>query len=317
LRTPARLLLALLLGLIVSLAFAGVASADFLTPEDGGSPNADTIDDLYKMLLILGIIVFIGVEGALIYSMIKFRARKGAVPAQIRGNTRLEIGWTVGAALILVVIAVVTFIQLDDIRNAPESDPAGLELTANNAEIGETDTPVDRAVPPSGRSLKIKVNGQQYVWRYTYPDDDEDDLNNAFSYEEIVVPTDTTVTLEITAQDVAHSWWIPAMGGKFDAVPGHTNYTWLKVPGKLAGRTFRGQCAELCGRNHANMVAHLRAVTPEEYERWIAQRKREITTANRSAAQQREEQQAQGQEPDVEGETAPDDVPSEEQQESE
>ena len=296
-RTPARLLLALLLALIASLTLAGVASADFLTPEDGGSPNADTIDDLYKMLLILGTIVFIGVEGALIYSMIRFRARKGAVPAQIRGNTRLEIGWTVGAALILVVIAVVTFIQLDDIRDAPESDAAGLELTSNVA-IDDEDTPIDRAVPPSGKSLKILVNGQQYVWRYTYPDDDDDDLNNAFSYEEIVVPTDTTVTLEITAQDVAHSWWIPAMGGKFDAVPGHTNYTWLKVPGKLAGRVFRGQCAELCGRNHANMVAHLRALTPEDYQAWIERRKREIAAGNRAAAQQREQQQREGQEPD-------------------
>jgi cytochrome c oxidase subunit 2 len=150
------------------------------------------------------------------------------------------------------------------------------------------------------------------VWRYTYPDDDDDDLNNAFSYEEIVVPTDTTITLEITAQDVAHSWWIPAMGGKFDAVPGHTNYTWLKIPGRLAGRTFRGQCAELCGRNHANMVAHLRALSPDDYEAWVERRKREITAGNREAARQREEQQAEGQEPDAQTEQQ-----TEEQQEPE
>jgi cytochrome c oxidase subunit II len=298
LRLLVRLLLVLGLALIPSLALTGVASADFWSPESGGSPNADTIDDLYWMLFILATIVFIGVEGALIYSLVKFRARKGAVPAQIRGNTRLEIGWTVGAALILVVIAVVTFIQLDDIRSAPESDPAGLELTADNSNLEEVDTAIDTATPPSGRSLKIQVNGQQYVWRYTYPDGDRDQLNNAFSYEEIVVPTDTTVTLEITAQDVAHSWWIPKMGGKFDAIPGHTNYTWLKVPRKHAGKTFRGQCAELCGRNHANMVAHLRAVTPEQYEQFIARRKREIATANREAARQREEQLEQGQRPD-------------------
>ena len=298
-RTPARLLLVLALALIPSLALTGVASADFWSPEDGGSPNADTIDDLYWMLFLLATIVFIGVEGALIYSLFKFRARKGAVPAQIRGNTRLEIGWTVGAALILVVIAVVTFIQLDDVRNAPESDPQGLRLTANNSNLEEVDTAVDRAVPPSGRSLKIQVNGQQYLWRYTYPDDDRDQLNNAFSYEDLVLPVDTTVTLEITAQDVAHSWWIPELGGKFDAVPGHTNFTWVKIPGKLAGRTFRGQCAELCGRNHANMVAHVRAVTPQEYERFIAERKQDIATANREAARQRGEQEEQGQSPDT------------------
>jgi cytochrome c oxidase subunit 2 len=215
------------------------------------------------------------------------------VPAQIRGNTRLEIGWTVGAALILVIIAVVTFIQLDDIRNAPESGTNGLALTAD-VGFKETDTLSNAAVPPSGKSLRIQVNGQQYVWRYTYPDGDTDTLNNAFSYETLVVPTDTTVTLVIKAQDVAHSWWIPAMGGKFDAIPGHTNYTWLKVPGKLAGKTFRGQCAELCGRNHANMVANLKAVTPDEYQRYIEQRKQEISTANKEAARQRNEQSGEG-----------------------
>ena len=303
-RTPARLLLVLALALIPSLALTGVASADFWSPEDGGSPNADTIDDLYWILFLLATIVFIGVEGALIYSLFKYRARKGAVPAQIRGNTRLEIGWTVGAALILVVIAVVTFIQLDDVRNAPESDPQGLRLTANNSNLEEVDTAVDRATPPSGRSLKIQVNGQQYLWRYTYPDEDRDQLNNAFSYEDLVLPVDTTVTLEITAQDVAHSWWIPELGGKFDAIPGHTNFTWVKIPGKLAGRTFRGQCAELCGRNHANMVAHVRAVTPQEYERYIARRKQEIATANREAARQRGEQEEQGQSPDTTEEAA-------------
>ena len=76
-----------------------------------------------------------------------------------------------------------------------------------------------------------------------------------FSYQEMVVPVDTTVTLDINAQDVAHSWWIPKLGGKFDAIPGYTNHTWFKIPGKLAGQVFTGQCAELCGRNHANMTA--------------------------------------------------------------
>ena len=83
------------------------------------------------------------------------------------------------------------------------------------------------------------------------------------------MPTDTTVTLEIRAQDVAHSWWIPKLGGKFDAVPGYTNYTWFKIPSDTveAGTEFRGQCAELCGRNHANMIARRSARSrPQEYE---------------------------------------------------
>ena len=71
----------------------------------------------------------------------------------------------------------------------------------------------------------------------------------------MVVPVDTTVTLDITSQDVAHSWWIPKLGGKFDAIPGYTNKTWFKIPAKNAGTVYSGQCAELCGRNHANMRA--------------------------------------------------------------
>ena len=281
LRTPARILA---LALLCALVLPSVAFADFLTPEDGGSPNADSIDTLYKVVFAMAMVILIGVWATLLYSMIKFRARKGAVPAQIRGNTRLEIGWTVGAALILVVLSVVTFVMLDDIRNAPESGANGLQLQRSEDPEGVPDT---ESVPPSGKSLRIQVNGQQYVWRYTYAPDDNP-LDNVFSYETMVVPVDTTVTLEIKAQDVVHSWWIPALGGKFDAVPGHTNYTWFKIPADKAGTTFRGQCAELCGRNHANMYAHVRAVTPQEYEAWIARKEREIKAANDEAAKQRE-----------------------------
>jgi cytochrome c oxidase subunit 2 len=291
LRTSVRFLLpAALLAVVGTLLLAPTALADFLSPDDhSGSPNAEAIDRLYWILFALSCVVFLGVIGALVYSLIRFRARKGAVPAQIRGNTRLEIGWTVGAAVILVVIAIVTFTQLETIRQAPPTDQAaGLQLAAGPAP-GETGTPDDAAFPKDGRSLRIKVNGQQYLWRYTYPDDDQNNLNNAFDYDTMVVPTDTTVTLEITAQDVAHSWWIPALGGKFDAIPGHTNYTWFKIPGDRAGDEYRGQCAELCGRNHANMLAHVRVVTPQEYEDYIERRKSEISAANEEAADQRRE----------------------------
>jgi cytochrome c oxidase subunit II len=102
-----------------------------------------------------------------------------------------------------------------------------------------------------------------------------------------------TVILDITADDVAHSWWIPKLGGKFDAVPGYTNYTWFKIPSDEvdAGTEFTGNCAELCGRNHANMRATVRAVTPQEYERYIEERKVAIREANEAAAQQREQQE--------------------------
>jgi cytochrome c oxidase subunit 2 len=269
---------------VAVLALSGVAHADLLTPESGGSPNADRIDTLYKILLAIAAVIFFGVEGILIYCCIKFRARKGAVAAQIRGNTRLEIGWTVGAAVILVFIATVTFLMLPGIRTPENSGPNGLNLaSADNTVLAASS---ERRLPPNGKSLNIEVNGQQYVWRYSYPDGDTNQLNNVFAYEEMVVPTDTTVTLDIVAQDVAHSWWIPKLGGKKDAIPGYTNHTWFKIskPG-----VYDGQCAELCGRNHANMVARVRAVTPDRFQAWYAGQKRNIEAANKAAQAQRKQ----------------------------
>jgi cytochrome c oxidase subunit 2 len=283
-RRPRRLAFAVLLALAVPLVLSGTALASAVVPESGGSPNADDISTLYKLILAVAIVIFVGVEGALFYSLFKFRARKGAVAAQIRGNTRLEVGWTVGAALILVVLAVFTFAKLGDIRNPPNSGPAGLQL-ADGALVASGP---GKRLPPNGKSLNICVNGQQYIWRFTYANDCSNaPLSSPFAYQEMVVPVDTTVTLDINAQDVAHSWWVPKLGGKFDAVPGYTNHTWFKVPAKYAGTVFSGQCAELCGRNHANMTARVRAVTPAEYGRWLDQRKADIKAADAAAQQER------------------------------
>ena len=111
----------------------------------------------------------------------------------------------------------------------------------------------ERKLPPNGKALNITVIGRQYIWQYVYPGATEPDgLGAPYSYEEMVVPTNTTVTLDIVSSDVVHSWWIPELGGKFQAVPGYHNYTWFKIskPG-----IYRGQCAVLCGRGHARMIA--------------------------------------------------------------
>ena len=279
--------LTLLAAIMGILALAGVASADFWTPESGGSPQADSIDTLYKIVLAVAAVVFFGVEGVLVYSMIKFRTKPDAVPAQIRGNTRLEIGWTLGASIILVILAVVTFAMLDDIRNPPNSDADGFPTEPiTNVQNASAYQPR----PPNGRALNVEVNGQRYAWRFTYPDKDTNVLNNVFEYETLYVPTKTTVTLTIKAQDVAHAWWIPALGGKADAVPGHLNFTWFKVP---EPGTFRGQCAELCGRNHADMIAKVVALEPTEFKAWMDRKKTEIKTANDAAAERRRSESAQ------------------------
>jgi cytochrome c oxidase subunit 2 len=282
----------LLLTLVAAstLALAGPAYAGLFGPEHGGSPNADRIATLYWIIFAIALVVFAIVIGALLYSLVKFREKRGAVAAQIRGNTRLEIGWTVGAALILVALAVVTFIKLPGIRNPDNSGAAGLKLANGTLLAG---SPIKK-LPPNGKSLNVCVNGQQYVWRYTYSQDcTKNDFKAPFAYETMVVPTDTTVTLDITGQDVIHSWWIPKLGGKMDAVPGYVNHTWFKIPGSKAGTVFHGQCAELCGRNHADMVADVKALSPSDFEAWLDQQKSDIKAADDAAQQQRQKYEPQ------------------------
>lgn len=255
----------------------------FFTPESGGSPNANTIDNLYKVVLYIALVIFFLVEGALAYALIRFRARKGAVAAQIRGNTRLEIGWTLGAALVLVVLMILTFAKLSSIQDPVNSGPAG---DSTFAEGGHLYASADRKLPPSGKSLNITVVGRQFVWQYVYPGANEaDGLGAPYSYEEMVVPTDTTVTLDIVSADVVHSWWVPQLGGKFQAVPGYHNYTWFKIskPG-----IYRGQCALICGRGHARMIATVKAVPPAQFEAWLARQKQLIAEANHDAQVSRE-----------------------------
>jgi cytochrome c oxidase subunit 2 len=256
--------------------------SSLFVPKSGGSSNANEIDSLYKITLYIALVIFVSVEGALGYALWKFRKRKGAVAAQIHGNTRLEIGWTLGAALILVVLSVVTFVKLSSIQDPPNSDPGGDVLAAESGELYAT---ADKHLPPNGKSLEIQVIGRQFIWQYVYPGaTNHDGLGAPYAYTEMVVPTKTTVTLDIVSSDVVHSWWIPALGGKFQAVPGYHNYSWFKInkPG-----TYRGQCANLCGRGHARMIAIVHAEEPAEFDFWLANQKRMLEEANAEAAKER------------------------------
>jgi cytochrome c oxidase subunit II len=275
-----------LLGVTVtaSLVLAPAAMANFLTPKSGGSPNANQIHSLYAVVLYIAAVVAVIVEGALVYSIFKFRAKKNPVAAQIHGNTRLEIGWTVAAALILVVLTVVTFIKLPSIVNPPNSGANGLVLSAS----------LNAPTPPNGRKLTVCVQGRQYIWRYTYG---ADCLNNSFvsklpySFTTMVVPVHTTVVLDIQSTDVIHSWWVPSLGGKTDAVPGYTTYTWFKA---LHTGNFRGQCAQLCGNNHAAMDAFVHVVTPAQYTTWAARQEQLITLQSAQVVRLRQILTSQG-----------------------
>ena len=269
-----------------SLAVAPPALASFWAPESGGSPNADAIHNLYVLIFIIAVIVFLGVVGTLLYSVWKFRASKGAVAAQIHGNTKLEISWTVGAAVIVVAIAVVTFIKLPAILNPPNTSANGI-LSAS----------LEQPTPPNGKVVRVCITGRQFIWRYTYGSGC-DTANDTFtqelpySYEKMVVPANTTVQLVVQSTDVIHSWWVPALGGKVDAVPGSTTYTWFKAP--HAGAYYEGQCAQLCGRQHAFMIATVHVVTPAQYIEYIATLKQQIKSANDQVSALRQQLIKQG-----------------------
>jgi len=259
----------------------------FFTPESGGSPNANEINSLYKVELVIALIIFAAVEGAILYALIRFRKRRHAVPAQIRGNTRLEYSWTIAAALILVALAGLTFSKLSSIENPPNSSAAGYNADGGQLRYASA----KRQLPPNKKALDITVIGRQYIWQYVYPGASEPDgLGAPYSYQEMVVPTETTVSLDIVSADVVHSWWIPELGGKFQAVPGYHNYTWFKIP---KPGVYKGQCAFLCGRLHARMLATVRAVPPAQFEAWLANQKRLISEANQAAKVAREKLGAQ------------------------
>ena len=246
------------------------AWAGLLTPEAGPSQNAKDISTLYKIVLYIGLAVIGLVWAVLFYSLVRFRARRGRRAPQISGNTPLEIGWTVGAAAIVVVITIVTYVYLDDITDPLPSGPESVaEARGQYADINQP--------PPPGKALDIQVSGQQYLWRYQYP-------NQAVSFQQMVVPRDTTVVLTLKANDVIHSWWIPELGGKVDAVPGYENKTWFKA---TETGTFEGQCAELCGTNHYAMTAKVTVVEPRVYVAWVENQKRQIEQARRLAVKQR------------------------------
>jgi cytochrome c oxidase subunit 2 len=280
-----RLLPAIAVAVAGALIAAPAAHAGLFFPEAGGSPNADAIKTLYIMVFILALFIFVGVEGTLLYSLFKYKARRGRTAAQIHGNTKLEVGWTVGAFLILVFITFFTFIKLDDIKNP---QPSLIDNNGNQvAQTGTLFAATDQTLP-KGDTMTIAVNGQQYVWRYSYPGKDR-----LLVYTDMVVPIGMTVILDITADDVAHSWWIPQLGGKQDAVPGYVNKSWFRIPLDAIpeGQTqvvYEGQCAELCGRNHANMYGRVIGMRMADYKKWYAGQVADLKAAQKAVAGQQE-----------------------------
>jgi cytochrome c oxidase subunit 2 len=230
--------LALMMVPVVALATTGVAAAanGGFTPEYAHSPNAHRINTVYYVIFGFTAAIFLIVETLLVVFIVKYRARgrsREVEGAQVHGHTRLELIWTVLPAVILCVIGVVVFIELPKIADVPAASAS------------------DR--------LNVTVEGHQYYWQFDYP-------NGARSIGELHVPADKVVYLTITSPDVAHSWWIPQLGGKTDAIPGRTNHTWFKAERE---GTFIGQCAEFCGLYHEAMRATVIATSDADYQAWL------------------------------------------------
>jgi cytochrome c oxidase subunit 2 len=224
---------------------------------------------LHMLILWVCVVIGIGVFGAMVYAIVKYRKDNGAQAAKFSHNTLAEVTWTTIPAIILIVLAV----------------PAAETLV----KIEDT----------TGSELTIKVTGYQWQWHYDYIDDgvqffsrlDRDsnaarrrgsgiDPSTVENYllevdNPVVVPVDTKVRLLLTSADVLHAWWMPEFAVKKDAVPGYINEAWFHA---LEEGTYRGQCAELCGMDHAYMPIVVRVVSREEYDDWLAEKSRPALT---------------------------------------
>jgi cytochrome c oxidase subunit 2 len=212
-------------------------------PPGPGTPSGEAISRLYWVVLGLCAVVFVLVETALIFFIIRFRRRRdtpeSAEGPQIHGNTRLEIIWTAIPALLLAALAIFTFTQIPAVQ-------------AQNIE--------------DEQHLTIRVEAHQFYWEYRYPDG-ETTVNTLY------LPVDDPVELELTGMDVIHSWWVPALTGKMDAIPGRINS--LRFVPETTG-DFEGKCAELCGIQHAFMPTTVTVLDRGEFESTLASRQEEL-----------------------------------------
>jgi cytochrome c oxidase subunit 2 len=241
----------------LALVGAAVAAAALTAPAlagNGGfapvppqSPNAQGIHQSYLFISVFCFAIFLLVEGLLVTFIVRYRRRnrpRNADGAQIHGASRLELAWTGGPVLILFVIAAFVFAKLPGIQNVPSA-------SAGNP------------------NLVVDVTGTQFSWQFRYP-------NGVVAFDTMRAPVGRTVELHVTSPDwdVIHSWWIPALAGKIDAIPGRVNKTWFQA--KRTG-VFQGQCAELCGLFHAKMLASVEVMAPDEFDTWLEQQRQEQT----------------------------------------
>jgi cytochrome c oxidase subunit 2 len=235
-----------LIALILAGSWFGFSGREGLTPVKPVTPGAEEIDDLYKFIGIFAILILLSVAIplALIIAWYRERGQGREVDGpQIRGNTRLEVTWTVIPVVIVLIIAAVALWKA----------PGIIDPDAGTAAAAE--------------EVEIAVEGRQFYWRYVYP-------NGVVAINTLRVPVNRVVDLAITApdNDVIHSFWAPQIMGKMDAIPGVVNH--LKFQPLETG-TYDGKCAELCGIQHTAMLLEVQVMEQAEYDRWLEDTHRE------------------------------------------
>lgn len=239
-------------------AFAGAPEPWQLGLQPAATPVAAQLTDLHNWLLIIITAITVFVMLLLLYVIVRFNARSNPVPSKTTHNTVVEMLWTVVPIIILVGIAIPSFRLL---------------YFADRTEEAE---------------MTVKIIGHQWYWSYEYPDNGNftfdsmlvedadlqpDQLRLLETDTEVVLPVDTNVRLLMTADDVVHSWAIPAFAVKLDAVPGRINETWTRIERE---GVYYGQCSELCGVRHGYMPIKVRAVSKEAFAEWVTQAQEEF-----------------------------------------
>ena len=232
-----------LLGALLLPAASALAGNGGFAPVPPESPNADGIRQSFLFISAFVFAIFLLVEVLLVAFVLRYRRRnrpRHADGAQIHGANRLELACTVGPVLILFAIAAFVFAKLPGIQDVP-------------------------AASAGSRNMVVDVTGTQFMWEFRYP-------NGVITVDRLRAPQGRTIELDVTAPDwdVIHSWWIPSLGGKMDAIPGKLNKTWFSA--KRTG-VFQGQCAELCGLYHAKMLASVEVMPAAEFDAWLEERR--------------------------------------------
>ncbi|WP_234682075.1 cytochrome c oxidase subunit II [Bradyrhizobium monzae] len=250
----------------ITLATGGAAFAELGQPEPwewhlqaSGSPVMDNIVWFHDFLSVLIIVITLFVLALLVVVVVKFNSKANPVPSRTTHNTLIEVVWTLVPVLILVGIAVPSFRLLFLELDVPKAD------------------------------LTIKATGKQWYWSYAYPDNGKFEFDSLMAQDkqprllgvdnEMVVPVNKVIRVQVTGADVIHAFALPAFGVKIDAIPGRLNETWFKA---TKTGMFYGQCSELCGKDHAFMPIAIRVVNDQEFASWVESAKKKYASGGTS-----------------------------------